>query len=211
MKIGFIAPILGGGLLTILCTISIVLVIKYRKEENINDVKIKVNGGKELAGRHSNANDLIMDFVGIEDEVEHTVCFLYESSNKKTKGNLSASCDNIAGEENASKICTDVFLEKRIRLTDINSNRIFEAKISDEIIIGRLNQEGKTNFIEIDYDKSISRVHCKIERKQNGYYLSDLGSANHVFLNNSILKGTVEMFSGQVFTLGNVKLMFEVL
>lgn len=211
MKTGVIIVVIGGCLIIVLCLIIIVLLIQYKKDEKVDDVKIKVNGGKEITEKHSSANDLIMDFVGIEDEVEHTVCFMSESDNKKNKGSASVPDGSIEDEDITLKKGNDAFSEKRIRLTDVKNNRIFEIQIRAEIIIGRLNQEGKSNFIEIDYDRSISRVHCKIERIRNEYYLSDLGSANHVFINNSILKGTVEILSGQILILGNVKLMFEVL
>lgn len=53
--------------------------------------------------------------------------------------------------------------------------------VHDEILIGRKVDRG--NYIVDDQFKAVSRIHAKIVRKSNEYYIEDLDSANGTYVN----------------------------
>lgn len=63
-----------------------------------------------------------------------------------------------------------------------NSTKTFEVQLSAEgTIIGRSSDFSN---IAIDYDRSISRKHCRIFLKNGQAYIEDLGSGNKTYLND---------------------------
>lgn len=65
------------------------------------------------------------------------------------------------------------------------------------IMLGR----EKTMDVPIDVN-SISRRHMRISRGDKGYSVEDLGSSNGTFVNQELLKGSREVFNGDLIALG---------
>lgn len=98
---------------------------------------------------------------------------------------------------------------KIIRLTDIdNTSRAFRKTITDSLIVGRSSENCD---IVIDYDKAVSLRHCRLMYIKEKFYLEDLKSSNGTKLNGMKLEQTSEIHSGDVITLGRIKMRFEVL
>ncbi|MCD7730010.1 MAG: FHA domain-containing protein [Oscillospiraceae bacterium] len=79
----------------------------------------------------------------------------------------------------------------------------FEVSLSDDIIIGRSSD---VSSLVIDYDKSISKRHCRIYVKDNRVYIEDLGSANKSYVNNIEVISPKEIKTSDEIRLGRVKL-----
>lgn len=84
---------------------------------------------------------------------------------------------------------TEMFFDedegKSIILRDKNDSvHSFETSLSDPIIIGR---SAEVSSLVIDYDKSISKKHCKIYMRGSGVYIEDLGSANKTYVNGDLV------------------------
>lgn len=52
-------------------------------------------------------------------------------------------------------------------------------------------------------NKAISRRHAQIREENKKYYLSDLGSSNHTFINDEIIDESVEIRDGSQFRLAD--------
>lgn len=93
-------------------------------------------------------------------------------------------------------------------LTDVDSPyKTFQVPIVNSVVIGR--KEGMSDVV-INYDRTVSGKHCRIDLKNGHFFIVDLQSANKTFVNNSEILSETELFSGDVLKLGNVKLKFEV-
>ena len=58
-------------------------------------------------------------------------------------------------------------------------------------------------------DKIVSKEHCVIDRRDDGYYLTDLKSLNGTFVNGSRMTGEHHFCDGDEVTLGSVRLRFD--
>ena len=95
-----------------------------------------------------------------------------------------------------------------IVLTDVDSPyKTFQVPIASSVVIGR--KEGISDIV-INYDRTVSGKHCRIDLKNGRFFIVDLQSANKTFVNNSEILSETELFSGDILKLGNVKLKFEV-
>lgn len=95
-----------------------------------------------------------------------------------------------------------------IVLTDMDSpSKTFQMPLNSSVVIGR--KEGASDII-INYDRTVSGKHCRINVKNGRFFIIDLQSANRTFVNGSIILSETEIFSGDILKLGNVKLKFEV-
>lgn len=95
-----------------------------------------------------------------------------------------------------------------IVLTDVVSPaRTFQIPLINSVIIGR--KEGVSDIV-IDYNRTVSGKHCRIDVKDGHFFITDLQSANRTFVNECEILCETEIFSGDILKLGNAKLKFEV-
>ena len=97
-----------------------------------------------------------------------------------------------------------------IQLIDLNNNLTFQEKIEQELLIGRMKYEDGRARIVIDYDKEISKNHCRIFVNGSEIFIQDLGSANGTFLNGKPLEDDKLIKSGDIVDIGNVKLQIRI-
>ncbi len=89
-------------------------------------------------------------------------------------------------------------------LTDLASHHSWKIS-KPTVTIGR----DERNDIVIT-NTSVSSSHCVLKRNRNGHWiLTDLGSANGIYYNNSII-GTLTLQDGTEFELGDVRLRFHI-
>jgi DNA-binding NtrC family response regulator len=79
----------------------------------------------------------------------------------------------------------------------------FEAELSGVASIGR----GPTNDVALD-DPASSRRQSIVRADEDGYLVSDLGSANGTFLNGVQVLAPVRLKTGDVITVGSTRLTF---
>lgn len=74
--------------------------------------------------------------------------------------------------------------EQSMYLVTMNAPRIELKVTKDEFIIGK-----KVSQVDgaVTFNRMISRVHCKVSRKSDGYKVTDLNSANGTFINQERL------------------------
>lgn len=80
---------------------------------------------------------------------------------------------------------------------------IFPLAKVGSTIIGR----GKGCDIRL-MDLMISRKHCQIESRKEGFYIKDLGSTNKTIVNKKPIKKEVKLNVGDVINIGNTLLLF---
>jgi len=79
----------------------------------------------------------------------------------------------------------------------------FEAELSGVATVGR----GATNDVALD-DPAASRRQSIVRADDDGYLVSDLGSANGTFLNGTRVLAPARLKSGDVITVGSTRLTF---
>lgn len=92
-----------------------------------------------------------------------------------------------------------------IRLVALNSPKYFEILIdTDEVLIGK-NAELVDKVIS--YNPKISRIHCKIIRRQDNFYISDEKSLNHTYVNEMMVNEMqfVKIEKGDIIRLADSK------
>lgn len=72
-----------------------------------------------------------------------------------------------------------------------------------ELIIGRISGE---NVYALPNDLMVSKRHCRLFVSGNDLYLEDLGSANHTYLNGTIVTTPTHIQSGDTIRLGKTEL-----
>lgn len=77
----------------------------------------------------------------------------------------------------------------------------------EQTTIGRASREA-TWEVRLT-DRAVSRPHARIERREDGYMLFDLNSANGTQVNGVLLEGPVELRHGDVISLGETRLLFH--
>ena len=59
------------------------------------------------------------------------------------------------------------------------------------------------------HDFQVSRPHAKIDAREDGYFLADLGSANGTLLNNQMVLGVEQLSDGDSISVGETVLLFQ--
>jgi pSer/pThr/pTyr-binding forkhead associated (FHA) protein len=77
----------------------------------------------------------------------------------------------------------------------------------ERITIGRASREA-TWEIRLT-DRSVSRPHARLERRETSYYLVDLGSANGTLLNGMLVQGEAAIRDADILTVGDSSLVFQ--
>ena len=93
-------------------------------------------------------------------------------------------------------------------LKDVKDNsKIFKYPMDEKIIIGR--NVDKANIV-IDYNRAVSGQHCEIYTMANRFFIKDLNSANHTYVNQKVCIGETEIFQGCTIKLGDLELEVEI-
>lgn len=92
-------------------------------------------------------------------------------------------------------------------LTDLNNpSRHFESPLRGKVTIGR----SSGNQIVLDYEKSVSGVHCEIFVDGNMFKIRDLNSKNGTFIDGMRVGDVAEISNGSTIKLGRLELMVEI-
>lgn len=91
-----------------------------------------------------------------------------------------------------------------------NPKKIFKYPLAGGVVIGKSANKGAQ--VVINYDESVSRVHCVVSESEGRFYIKDLGSSNKTFLNgNEVTKDNKKEFtSGSILKLGLLEFVIEI-
>ncbi len=91
-----------------------------------------------------------------------------------------------------------------IRLTDQAAGNTYTASFSNEVIIGR-NPKQNTGAVIVLKDSSVSGVHCRVYHSAGSFYIQDLGSSNHTYLNGNMVTTALPVNNGDTVRIGACK------
>ena len=94
----------------------------------------------------------------------------------------------------------------------VEHNKTYKKRIEidkDEFSIGRFNEVVDYNIV----NKTVGKIHSKIIKRGNKFYLIDLDSKNGTYINSSKLKPNIpcEIKDGSVIVFSNAKYTFEII
>lgn len=116
------------------------------------------------------------------------------ADNNYFKGFSGSLKDTVVINENFNRASGRV-----ISIKNISGGSIKRIAVAGELTMGR---EAEYTV----YDKSASRMHCKIISADGKLFLADLNSSNHTYLNGNIISDTVSLSPGDVIRIGKTEL-----
>lgn len=89
-----------------------------------------------------------------------------------------------------------------------NPERVFRYPMDGHVIVGR-----NTDMVQIpvDYNLTVSGRHCEFYIKNNRFFIRDINSANHTYLDGRMISGEAEIMSGNIVRLGEVEFSVEIM
>ena len=87
-----------------------------------------------------------------------------------------------------------------------NPDRIFRYPMDGHVIVGRNIDMVQ---IPVDYNLTVSGQHCEFYIKNNRFFIRDMNSANHTYLEGGVVNGEREIISGSIVRLGEVEFSVE--
>lgn len=90
----------------------------------------------------------------------------------------------------------------------MDSSRIFRYPLDNHVIVGRNIDMVQ---IAVDYSLTVSGQHCEFYVQQNRFFLRDMNSINHTYLNGRRINGASEITSGSIVRLGDVEFDVEII
>lgn len=103
-----------------------------------------------------------------------------------------------------------MLLESRYLLVLKDSDdlsKVFRYPIDSSVTIGR--NIDRVN-IAIDYNPTVSGRHCEVSARGGRFYVRDLGSSNHTYVNGRLVEGETELRTGNTLRIGEVELLVEI-
>ncbi|MBR7057149.1 MAG: FHA domain-containing protein, partial [Stomatobaculum sp.] len=91
-----------------------------------------------------------------------------------------------------------------LRLQDLkNPVKQFEYPLHGRVKLGK---KPEICQVVIDYDKSVSKLHCEIYAEGRKFYIRDLNSTNGTYVDNQRIADVHELYSGSTIRLGRVEM-----
>lgn len=89
-----------------------------------------------------------------------------------------------------------------------NPERIFRYPMDSPVVVGR-----NIDLVQIpvDYNLTVSGRHCEFSMRNNRFFLRDLESVNHTFLDGIMIEEEREIVSGNVVRMGEVEFHVEIM
>jgi len=120
------------------------------------------------------------------------------------------------GEDNSGTLLTGGGRKseacKWIYLISLTTGIQYACRISDLLGVGRQNVGyAYREYLEITEDPTISKVHAEIIRNGRDFYLRDIGSANHSWVNGQLVTERIRIKSGDILTLANSQFEVQIL
>lgn len=190
-------------------------------EENIRSFFLKIMNmclAKDERKRKLIAD--LSDFINSNDifTVKELKRFLQKSVFTKRS---DAECTLVSQKnpESAEPLCIPVYIDRSTRknsqnneeniglLRDINTNQVYEIKKN----VFSIGKERESSDCFLASNPFVSRHHAKIFRHDGKFYLQDMNSANHTFVNGRKITALKEqeIVNGDLVEFSNEKMIFE--
>ena len=91
-----------------------------------------------------------------------------------------------------------------VKSPELDEGMDFELN-SSQLTIGR----GRQNDIALAHDDFVSARHARLEPRQDGVWVQDLGSTNGTYLNGARLEGPRRVTPGDIVRVGETDLRYE--
>ncbi|MBQ4066292.1 MAG: FHA domain-containing protein [Clostridia bacterium] len=178
------------GILVVAVLVIFALVIwllNNREERRIKNTPhyrhdVIISGGVDISTGQRAANDHRY-FNGMKGNNNATICLQASPSGRLHPVGNSGALHNIT-------------------LVDTVSQRQYGATFVGEIIIGRAPTGSAASVIAVEGDGSISSKHCRILCGGEGFFIEDLGSSNHTYLNGRMLTSMEVLGNGDFLKMG---------
>lgn len=86
--------------------------------------------------------------------------------------------------------------------------RIFRYPLDGHVIVGRNIDMVQ---IPIDYNLTVSGQHCEFYSRNNRFFIRDMNSVNHTYVEGKMITGESEIVSGSIVKLGEVEFCVEIM
>ncbi|MCI8927560.1 MAG: FHA domain-containing protein [Lachnospiraceae bacterium] len=90
----------------------------------------------------------------------------------------------------------------------LSPEKIFRYPLDGNVIVGRNVDRVQ---VAIDSSRTISGQHCEFYVKANRFFVRDLNSINHTYLDGKMIKGEAEVVSGSIVKLGEAEFCIEIM
>ncbi len=90
----------------------------------------------------------------------------------------------------------------------INPERVFRYPLDRHVAVGRNIDMVQ---IPVDYNLTVSGQHCEFYSRNNRFYVRDLRSANHTFVDGRMIQEETEIISGNTVRMGEVEFYVEIM
>lgn len=190
--------VIGGGIaIVVLLGVSITLLCMRHRRKNQGELKkqkgvrpeVTVQTGKDLMPNYE--TKVAMEFMDLEEDYNRTIAVKREDALNILKKPEEESANDKTW---------------RIKLKDVNNNRVFEKVVDGELYIGRCQAKDGKKMIVLDYDPSVSKLHCRIQVVDGLLYVEDLDSLNGTYLNGVAVDDEVPLTDQDILDVGQVKL-----
>lgn len=104
-----------------------------------------------------------------------------------------------------------VFLDGRYLLVlrdRMSPDRIFKYPLDGHVTVGRNVDMVQ---IAIDYNRTISKRHCEFYVRNNHFFIRDMNSANHTYVDGKMINSEREIVSGSIVRLGEAEFSVEIM
>lgn len=142
------------------------------------------------------------------------VLIIYQGKKKKTQSDAPAAAGQRQDkDDNRNEIEEDgtMILAGRYLLIlrdTSNPEKIFRYPLDHHVVVGRNVDMVQ---IAIDYNLTISGRHCEFYIRNNQFFIRDMNSANHTYLNGRMVRDEMEIVSGNTVRLGEVEFNVEIM
>ena len=91
---------------------------------------------------------------------------------------------------------------RTVHLVNDTGGESYSGVFFGEVLIGRLPVSEGENRICVN-DQFVSGTHCRIIESHGAYYIEDMGSSNHTYLNHRMVVGLTPIANGDSLRIGN--------
>ncbi len=89
-----------------------------------------------------------------------------------------------------------------------NPERVFRYPLDRHVVVGRNIDMVQ---IPVDYSLTVSGKHCEFYSRNNRFYVCDMHSANHTFVDGRMIQEETEIISGNTVRMGEVEFYVEIM
>lgn len=159
--------------------------INNREERQIKNIPhyrhdVIISGGVDITTGQTGNNDHRY-FNGMKENAFSTICL---------KPNQVIPTPNTAQAKHS------------IVLVEQSTGLQYYCYFNDVIVIGRVSDKYGYQTMVLTHDETISSRHCRISESGGRFYIEDLGSSNHTYVNHKVVTASQLLDTGDFLKIG---------